>query len=243
MRSSLWLPPKLSLHLWPTKVFPNVPWVSPQLRSGFLLSSQKPFISILLLPTPLISIWPRRITESLCSIHRGWHTSTRPTSTTNCLPMPLGSRTLFCSCSFCTCPSPPLEHPSQHTTPLMLSYPQLRRIITSFLRSLLAHPSEKSNSQYPLPLCLTHHPVCFLQRTLHYLKMHSWFTSLLYHLFFFQWNACSTLARTFPNWFAAIFSMPGKNVLCGQMKEWIQGLNVSSYGSVESSGNHCLPLL
>lgn len=41
------VPSKPSLHLWPTKVFPNVPWVSAQLRSGFLLSPQKAFISIL----------------------------------------------------------------------------------------------------------------------------------------------------------------------------------------------------
>ena len=110
--------------------------MEPGVASSYLVRRHS-FLSFLL-PTPLISIWPQRLTESLRSMHRGRHPST------NCLPLPPGSYTLFC-----TCPSPTLKPPSQLTTHLMLSYPQLRRIITSFLRPLQDHPSEKPNSQHP----------------------------------------------------------------------------------------------
>lgn len=125
-----------SSNLWPTKMFPNVPWVSPQLRGGFLLSIQKAFISIL---SPSHSNHFSMVPDD----NSLWNTSTRPTSTTSCLPLPLGSYTPFCSLGFHTCPSPSLEHGSQLISHLMLSYPLLWRIIISFLRPLVAHPSEK----------------------------------------------------------------------------------------------------
>lgn len=123
-----------------------------------------------------------------------------------------------------------------------------QEIITSFLRPLLVHPTEKPNNQHPPPnnaLTFTQHPICSLQNT-----PHSLWKCLLDSLTFVS----STLlverpfmvAGTSPNWFAAIFSVWGKLFvffLHGQMKEWIRGLNVLSYVSVESTGNHLLPLL
>lgn len=88
------------------------------------------------------------------------------------------SYTSFCSWCLWTWPSLSLEHPSQLVAHLMLSYAQVRKGITSFLRRLLANPSEKPNNQHPPPqrTYFSQHPFCFLKRTPHNLKISSWFT-------------------------------------------------------------------
>lgn len=201
-----WLPSKPSLHLWPTKVFPNVPRVSPQLRTAFLLSVQKASISILSpYHSPHFNMAPEENRKPV------FYWLMLKCQHTTYLHHELPPYASFAPWGLWTCPSSSLEHLSQLVTHLMFFYAQLRKSSPPSWDPcwFIQQKSSTTNTPPNNALTFTQHPICSLQNT-----PHSLWKCLLDSLTFVS----STLlverpfmvARTSPNWFAAIFSMWGK---------------------------------